>query len=140
MSSLVSILGTKLINLMTIKVVEDTDYLIVQKDTAGDQFTSKILWSDIKALIESSDSEKIVYKTTDYVADGSEDGIFVDSPTPVNVTLVATSAAIKSVVVKAMGAGTVTVLSSDSVSDPVNTSGQSKNYYPVAAVSSWEKA
>lgn len=54
MSSLVSILGTKLINLMTIKTVKDTDYLIIQKDTNGDQFTRKILWADIVSILDAA--------------------------------------------------------------------------------------
>lgn len=51
MSNLVSILGTKLINLMSIKSVEDTDYLIVQKNTSGDRSTRKILHSDYVAEV-----------------------------------------------------------------------------------------
>jgi hypothetical protein len=50
-SNLVSILGTKLINLMGITTVEDTDYVIIQKNTAGDQFTRKMLHSDYKTAI-----------------------------------------------------------------------------------------
>jgi hypothetical protein len=51
MSNFVSILGTKLINLMSITTVEDTDYVIIQKNTKGDQFTRKILQSDYVAEV-----------------------------------------------------------------------------------------
>jgi hypothetical protein len=60
MSNLVSILGTKLINLMSITTVEDTDYVIIQKNTNGDQFTRKMLQSDYKAeVLDGLDSDDV---------------------------------------------------------------------------------
>ncbi len=61
MSNLVSFLGTKLINLMGIPSIDDTDYLIVQKNTNGDQKTYKILWSTVVALIGSTLSARVDY-------------------------------------------------------------------------------
>lgn len=46
--------GKKLLALMGITTIEDTDYLIVQKNTDGDQFTRKILWSDVVALVDAA--------------------------------------------------------------------------------------
>jgi hypothetical protein len=43
--------GKKLLNLMGITSVEDTDYLVIQKNTAGDQFTRKMLHSDYVAAV-----------------------------------------------------------------------------------------
>lgn len=70
MSNLVSILGTKLINLMSITSVEDTDYLVIQKNTNGDQSTRKMLHSDyvasVLAGLDSDDvtNESVVTGTT----------------------------------------------------------------------------
>ena len=78
MGNLVSILGTKLINLMTITTVEDTDYLIVQKDTNGDQFTRKILWSKVvDQLIQQSD--EFITVSADYTVLLTDGMINVDA-------------------------------------------------------------
>ena len=87
MGNLVSILGTKLINLMTITTVEDTDYLIVQKDTNGDQFTRKILWSKVvDQLIQQSD--EFITVSADYTVLLTDGMINVDaSAAPVTISL-----------------------------------------------------
>ncbi len=102
MSNLVSILGTKLINLMRIKTVEDTDYLVIQKDTNGDQFTRIILWSDLKALIEAGDGETIREITTDETQAIGDDYISADSGGPALVfTLIDVATSIKKITIKA---------------------------------------
>lgn len=113
MSNLVSILGTRLINLIRVKVIEDTDYFVIQKDTKGDQFTRIILWSDLKALIESDDSETIRQITTDSDQTIADDYISADSGNPVaeiDLALIDVATAIKRVTIKAeLGGGNVNV-------------------------------
>lgn len=135
MSNLVSIFGTNLLDLVGIQSIADTDYLIVQKNTNGDTKTRKILWSDVKSLIELSDSQKIVETSAAYTADGSEDAIFCTGT--FTVTLPLTSNAHKSILIKSMS-GTVTVASSSGVSASPLTTNISRRYYPIS--SGWESA
>ena len=127
--------GKFLLDLMGITSIEDTDYLVVQKNTNGDTKTRKILWSDVKSLIETSDSQKIVETSTAYTADGSEDAIFCTGT--FTVTLPLSISAHKSILVKSM-TGTVTVNSSSGVSDSTLTTNISRRYYPIS--SGWESA
>ncbi len=104
MSNLVSILGTKLINLMRVTTVEDTDYLVIQKNTSGDQFTRIILWSDLKDLIESADGETIREITTDDSQAIADDYISADSGNPVaeiDFSLIDSATSIKRVTITA---------------------------------------
>ncbi|MEE8289712.1 MAG: hypothetical protein V3R25_09910 [Nitrosomonadaceae bacterium] len=113
MSNLVSILGTKLINLMRITRIFDTDFILVQKDTNGDQFTRIILWSDFKAQINESSSETIREITnTDSQAIG-DDYISANSGNPVAdivFTLIDVSTSVKRITIKAeLGGGDVNI-------------------------------
>lgn len=90
---------------------------------------------------EGGGPQKVVYSAlTSYVADGTEDAIFINSGTAASVTLLSTSSAYKSTTVKCLGAGTVTVGSSSSVPDNTLTTGQSRTYYPITQIDTWESA
>lgn len=127
--------GKYLLDLMGIQSIEDADYLVVQKNTNGDTKTRKILWSDVKSLIELSDSQKIVETSAAYTADGSEDAIFCTGTFTVTLPLV--SSVNKSILIKSMG-GTITVSSPSGVSASPLTTNISRRYYPIS--SGWESA
>jgi len=56
-SNLVSFNGKKLINLKTVETVQDTDYVVIQKDTNGDQTTVKISQALYADLLSESKRE-----------------------------------------------------------------------------------
>ena len=107
MSNLVSILGTKLLNLMRVTSAELTDYLVLQKDTKGDQFTRIISIDDFLKQVEASDLETIKETSGDYTALITDD--FVVGENTITLTFPTLTTAIKSLTFKNNGVNTITL-------------------------------
>lgn len=99
MSNLVTISGTKLINLTRIQVVADTDLIVIQKNTNGDKFTRTITFEDFAALIAASSGE-IIREITSSVTQSAQDDFISATGLGIVYSLLISSSASKRVTVK----------------------------------------